>query len=135
MLGPRTIFPPTHDQLKNIIAFLTSETDTTLVPCPLPVEATKLNPPRWNRYHATKYFNIFRNRYDSRLPSYFLWPDNYSSTDFPELGDEIWLLNHRYQVANGEVELDGARVAEAEEGMKNITPSSPFYHDVEKKYL
>lgn len=116
-------------------AFLNPEPGTDPISCPFPIRATKHNRPRYDRYHGTKYFNIYRNWYDHRVPSYFLRRDTCSSNDYPEIEDELWLHEHTHQVAAGLVEWDAARVAEAKDNLKKITPSSPLWYDVEKKYI
>ncbi len=126
--GPVTIYPPTPEQFQKLVCFLEPEPGTAANP--LPIRATKLNRPRWYRYHATKYFHIFRNKYDSRLPLRFPWPDRITGKNFPELDDRLWLMNHHFQAENNGVPLDKAAVAAAEESMRNITPSSPLWdHD------
>ncbi|KAK3942857.1 hypothetical protein QBC46DRAFT_457253 [Diplogelasinospora grovesii] len=126
--SPRTLFPPTPDQFQRFVDFLQSEKSGsgTASSCPLPIRPTKHNRPRWFHYHASKYFHIFRDKYDSRHPEFFLWPERPSITDFPEMADHAWWTVHQLEVAMGEVQLDEAAVAAAMESMKNITISSPL---------
>jgi hypothetical protein len=129
LFGPNTLFPPTPDQLESIISFLSSSSKGAAPgSCPFPVKATEHNRPRWSHYHAAKYFNIYRNRYDHRLPEFDLglgcvW----RGSDWPELNDESWIMHHFYQVSMKEVKLDEAAVAAASERMKLVTPGSPFW--------
>ncbi|KAI1868788.1 hypothetical protein JX265_006767 [Neoarthrinium moseri] len=135
--GPITIFPPTVDQLEKLVSFLgleSEDSDAASTACPLPILASKFNRPRWYRYHATKYFHIFRDKYDSRLPLRFPWPDKLVGKDFPELDDQLWLMNHEDQVANDHVPLDEAAVTAAKQRLKNITPSSPLW-GYDERYL
>ncbi len=57
-----------------------------------------------------------------------------SAKDFPEINDQLWLMNHEYQVENDGVPFDEAAVAAAKESMKNITPSSPLW-GYDERYL
>ncbi|KAK7716108.1 hypothetical protein SLS64_003260 [Diaporthe eres] len=78
------------------------------------------------RYHADdaiSRFNIFRDRYERKEP-----PNRCDSRingwNWPEVAYEINLMNLRAARAQGEP-VDDAEIAEAEEGIKRITPSSP----------
>jgi hypothetical protein len=123
--GPYTIYPLTKEQFDILTSFLTSPKSD--IACPLPIHATKENRPRYDPYHATKYFHIYRNRYEQRLPVEYWWPENPSVRDYPEVEDHLWLQNHMYQVAVGRKLLDAAAVEAAKERLKKVSPSSPLW--------
>ncbi|KAK3942858.1 hypothetical protein QBC46DRAFT_255539 [Diplogelasinospora grovesii] len=129
---PRTLFPPTAEQFSSLVAFLLSEQtakegtaeQTTGTECPLPIRASSLNGPRFLRYHATKYFHIFRDKYDSRLPEWYAeFNCSSSSLDFPEIEDELALLRGE----DDDGPLDETKRAARIAGLRNITPSSPLW--------
>ncbi|KAI0521166.1 hypothetical protein F5B22DRAFT_597948 [Xylaria bambusicola] len=132
--GPRTMYPPTADQLDKLIQFLLSSSCAT-VECPLPIMASKLNRPRYYRYHATKYFHIFRDKYDSRLPEWFVRPGGcvIYPIDFPEVEDEN-IIMLQVMWADG-TPPDEDVIAAARERLKVITPSSPCWPHDDKRYI
>ncbi|KAI1362412.1 hypothetical protein F5Y08DRAFT_312047 [Xylaria arbuscula] len=135
--GPTTMYSPTVDQLEDLMKFLRSDPGEP-ASCPLPIRASKLNRPRFYRYHATKYFHIFRDRYDSRLPERFvdpggcvLWPG-----DWPEIEDEYFLFAHPMESLQNGTPIDEAAMAAAKERLKNITPSSPLWRPIhDERYI
>ncbi|KAI1327187.1 hypothetical protein F5Y16DRAFT_410527 [Xylariaceae sp. FL0255] len=88
-----------------------------------------LNRPRYYRYHATKYFHIFRNKYDSRLPEWFIDLGGcvLSPHDWPELEDDRWLLDYRMESGMNGVPQDEAAVEVAMKRRSNMMPSSPLW--------
>ncbi|KAI1735729.1 hypothetical protein F4680DRAFT_434330 [Xylaria scruposa] len=132
--GTSTMYSPTADQFDNLIKFLLSDPSAP-TECPLPIRASKLNRPRYYRYHATKYFHIFRDKYDSRLPAWFVRPDyRRAPVDFPEIEDDNWLLRHTMEAYESGTPRDEAAIAAALERMKNITPSSPLWPHDDTRY-
>ncbi|EJT69188.1 hypothetical protein GGTG_13297 [Gaeumannomyces tritici R3-111a-1] len=58
--GPFTLYPPTDDQLRALLAFLKSP----LGQDPLPILASDLNRYRWDPFYAMRDHHIFRDRYE-----------------------------------------------------------------------
>ncbi|KAI1260612.1 hypothetical protein F5Y18DRAFT_420061 [Xylariaceae sp. FL1019] len=133
--GPTTMYSPTPEQLSTLVHFLLSEPSST-VECPLPIRASNLNRPRFYRYHATKYFHIFRDKYDSRLPAWFLDTSGCARNprDFPELEDEHKLLDLTMSAYQSGTQPDEHRIVAIKERLKNITPSSPLWPIDDPKY-
>ncbi|KAI7779212.1 hypothetical protein LA080_001060 [Diaporthe eres] len=91
--------------------------------CPIPIRASLRNGWRYHADDAISRFNIFRDRYERKeLPS--RCESRINGWNWPEVAYEINLLNLRAAGAQGEP-VDDAEIAEAEEGIKRITPSSP----------
>ncbi|KAI0145631.1 hypothetical protein GGR57DRAFT_480146 [Xylariaceae sp. FL1272] len=126
--GPTTMYSPTPEQFNTLVQFLLSDRSST-TECPLPIRASNLNRPRFYRYHATKYFHIFRDKYDSRLPAWFLDTSGCARNprDFPELEDEHKLLDLTMSAYQSGTQPDDHAVAAIKESLKNITPSSPLW--------
>ncbi|EFY99097.1 hypothetical protein X797_002579 [Metarhizium robertsii] len=110
----------------NVISFLLAG-EGHVRPCPFPIRGTPDNRPRFDPYHAMKYFKIYRNRYERLLPL-ILWRRHiFSSTDYPELDDRRRLMYHLYEVGSGEAERDDELVRYYEERLRLISPSSPIW--------
>ncbi|KAI1331896.1 hypothetical protein F5Y16DRAFT_359527 [Xylariaceae sp. FL0255] len=126
--GPTTMYSPTPEQFNDLINFLQSDAQGATV-CPLPIRASNLNRPRYYRYHATKYFHIFRDKYDSRLPAWFVHPGGcvQSPIDFPEIEDQNRIFLQTMRVTGNGGPQDETAILAAVERLKNITPSSPLW--------
>lgn len=122
--GPKTIYPLTPDQLNNLITFSLSEKAPT---SPFPIRGTPDNRPRYDPYHAMKYFSIYRNTYERLLPSKLRRRDVFTSNDYPELDDRRRLMLHLYEVGSGEAQRDDKLVRFYEERLKLVSPSSPLW--------
>ncbi|RFU31839.1 hypothetical protein B7463_g4506, partial [Scytalidium lignicola] len=124
---PRTIYPPTTVQYEALLAFLLSMRDPKTPP-PLPIYATRMNRWRYDPYGAMARFHIFRDRYERKLPeSRPQGPSTQNSIDWPEFIDEMFLIRQSIAHSRGEP-IDDVAVAEANERMNQITPSSPCWH-------
>ena len=131
--SPRTIFPPTQEQFNGLIQYLLScgEEENPLAQhkgqptCPLPILPSLQNYWRWDPWDAFACFHIFRDRYERRVSQTKPKQGNRRATDWPEIGDELflWMAYCDHQAGNP---VDESRVAAAREGMKKITPSSPL---------
>ncbi|KAI0005225.1 hypothetical protein F4779DRAFT_621142 [Xylariaceae sp. FL0662B] len=122
--GPRTLYPPTESQYRDLIRFLLSESGRD--PCPLPLLDSRDNRPRYEAYDAFAYFHIFRDRYERELPPERKIKDVCNAQDFPEMEDYYYIIDQEWARASGEP-IDEAKFAAAEERMRNITPSSPYW--------
>ncbi|CAJ2500533.1 Uu.00g033860.m01.CDS01 [Anthostomella pinea] len=122
--GPRTLYPPTESQHRELMKFLLSEPGTD--PCPLPLLDSMDNRPRYEAYDAFAYFHVFRDRYERVLPPERRIKDVCSTQDFPEIADRRYIIEKHWARATGE-SIDEAELAAAEERLRNITPSSPCW--------
>ncbi|KAH9893008.1 hypothetical protein F4778DRAFT_304514 [Xylariomycetidae sp. FL2044] len=125
LLGPRTLYPPTESQHRDLIEFLLSEPSQG-TSCPLPLLDSFDNRPRYEAYDAFAYFHIFRDRYERELPSERRVKCTCSSLDFPEIEDRQYIFEQMLAQAMGQP-IDEAKLAAAQERMLNITPSSPCW--------
>jgi hypothetical protein len=50
-----------------------------------------------------------------------------SARDYPEIEDDLWLINQMYEVSIGSKALDEAAVEAATERLKKVSPSSPLW--------
>lgn len=126
--GPRTLYPPTEEQLGALIAFLLTSSDDT-PPCPLPIRATTLNRPRWHPYHAFAEYHIFRDRHERVVPPQPpVHRDVRSGVDWPELNDQHVLGLRGLLDSDGAPYVTEEQLVAAEAGIHNITPSSPLWH-------
>ncbi|KAJ3524581.1 hypothetical protein NM208_g12004 [Fusarium decemcellulare] len=125
--GPRTLYPPTQEQFDSLVGFLLSGPDED-VPCPLPIQGTEDNRPRWSPYHALAKYHIFRDKYERKLPPE---PPKRGCTivnaDWPELRDEYIVVHKDFIRSTGgqltDEEIDAARAR-----LREVTPSSPCWH-------
>ncbi|KAH8758879.1 hypothetical protein F5883DRAFT_565166 [Diaporthe sp. PMI_573] len=120
--SPLTLFPPTSDQFKSLVQFLLQPGSG---PCPLPIEASRLNGYRYHPDDAISRFNIFRDRYERKEPpirsTHHSWNN---SRNWPEMEYLFEFIALQEKRAQG-IEIDEAELNAAEEGMRRITPSSP----------
>ncbi|KAI1505917.1 hypothetical protein F5X99DRAFT_175152 [Biscogniauxia marginata] len=123
--GPRTLYPPTESQHRDLIRFLLSESGQDT--CSLPLLDSVDNRPRYEAYDAFAYFHIFRDRYEKELPPERQVKDVCSAVDFPEIEDQHYIVEQTWARALGEP-IDEAKLAAAEERLRNITPSSPCWN-------
>lgn len=119
--APLTLFPPTSDQFDSLIRFLLQP---DAGPCPLPIEASRLNGYRYHPHDAITRFNIFRDRYERKEPptrsTHHKWNN---ATNWPEVEWQFEWITLQEKRAQG-IEIDEAELTAAEEGMQRITPSS-----------
>lgn len=124
--GPSTLFPPTTEQFESLTQYLLAS-DTVQTQdrgsCPIPIRASLHNGWRYHADDAISRFNIFRDRYERKEPP-SRCDSRINGWNWPEVAHEINLLNLRAARAQGEP-VDDAEIADAEEGTKRITPSSP----------
>lgn len=132
--SPFTLFPPTVDQFESLARFLlsplhdgpTKQTPSN-ISVPLPITASSLNGWRYHPDDAMSRFNIFRDRYERIEPPTKRWSNSIrSAKNWPETGFEMTLMLSEIDRMDGKP-VDEAAVAEAEAGMKRITPSSPSW--------
>ncbi|RFU36296.1 hypothetical protein B7463_g95, partial [Scytalidium lignicola] len=109
--GPRTIYPLTDIQFKDLTNFLLSERDVAAPECPLPIHGSKFNRPRYDPYFAMKYFHIFRDRFERTLPAEHRRPHKFSDRDYPEIEDQLWILNHQFKAGEKGEPVDEAEMA------------------------
>lgn len=121
--GSRTIYPLTDDQFHQLTAYLVSESGEVV--CPLPIQASPSNRPRYNPWHAIKECHIFRNRYERRTLKEFPWPDTYSHVDYPEITDSLWQQNHMLHVQRG-APLNETELRAATQRLKLRSHPSPM---------
>lgn len=122
--APLTLFPPTSDQFDSLAKYLL-QSQSLAIPCPLPIEASRLNGYRYHPHDAISRFNIFRDRYEREEPptrsTHRIYMDG---RNWPEMEYLFQVLDLHSRRAQGE-QIDDAEIAEAEEGRRRITPSSP----------
>lgn len=129
--GPKTLYPPTEEQFKALVAFLLADSDhLEATPCPLPIHGTKINRPRWGADEAFAEHHIFRDRYERQVS--VIRPPRpcvIKDVDWPEHEDH-WFLFMQSQARYQGEEVDEEAIAAAQERLKNITPSSPLWRNV-----
>ncbi|KAM3427769.1 hypothetical protein MY4824_009225 [Beauveria thailandica] len=130
--GPRTLYPPTSIQFDNLMRFLLGEAElgcATPNPAPLPILASADNRWRWDAWEAFSRFHIFRDRYERGIkPTTKPRKDCRSATDWPEIADQLFVLNAMYDRREGKP-VNENEVRAAEERLRQITPSSPVWND------
>ncbi|KAG6354041.1 hypothetical protein INS49_005012 [Diaporthe citri] len=135
--SPFTLFPPTDDQFESLVRFLmsplqdgpTADQKPSSRSVQLPIKASSLNGWRYHPDGAMCRFNIFRDRYERLEPPTKRWSNSIlSGTNWPETGYEMTLMLLDIDRRNGKP-VDEAVVAEAQAGIKRITPSSPIWPD------
>ncbi|XWW97770.1 hypothetical protein V2A60_005757 [Cordyceps javanica] len=98
-------------------------------PAPLPILASADNRWRWDAWEAFSRFHIFRDRYERGIkPTTKPRKDCQSATDWPEIADELFLVNAMYDRREGKP-VNENEVRAAEERLRQITPSSPVWND------
>ncbi|KLU90633.1 hypothetical protein MAPG_10485 [Magnaporthiopsis poae ATCC 64411] len=120
--GPFTLYPPTDDQLRALLAFLKSPQAQD---GPLPILASDLNRYRWDPYYAMKDHHIFRDRYERCNTEGHKSTWRWGAKHWPELRDRHLLLLaalHRYR---GLPAPDEDMVTAAEEGLKRLLRRRP----------
>ncbi|KAM3475331.1 hypothetical protein MY5147_003820 [Beauveria neobassiana] len=98
---------------------------------PLPILASADNRWRWDAWEAFSRFHIFRDRYEQRIkPTTTTKPrkDCPSVTDWPEIADQLFLINAMYDRQAGKP-VNENEVMAAKERLCQITPSSPVWND------
>ncbi|KPM42479.1 hypothetical protein AK830_g4052 [Neonectria ditissima] len=128
--GPSTLYPPTPEQFNSLVNFLLADTEARkTTPFPLPIHGTSQNIPRWRPYEAFVDQHIFRDRYERKLPAQR--PEisfhRLRNVDWPELGDEMYLLGQYQEMWQG-LPYDVEGVAAAQERLTKVTPSSPVWN-------
>ncbi|KAH7121478.1 hypothetical protein EDB81DRAFT_766293 [Dactylonectria macrodidyma] len=126
IFDPKTIYPPTEEQFDALVDFLLGGPNNTA--CPLPIQGTRLNRPRWDPDHAIARFHIFRDKWERKIPAAPLQHECVrNSKDWPELDDrnlvQIQLTNRQWGAP-----VDEEALAAAEERLKLVTPSSPCWN-------
>lgn len=120
--APLTLFPPTSDQFGSLVRFLLHPDDG---PCPLPIEASRLDGYRYHPDDAISRFNIFRDRYERNEPPTRSTHRRFmDGRNWPEMEYPFRWIDLPEKCAQG-IEIDESEMAAAEEGMRRITPSSP----------
>ncbi|EJT79390.1 hypothetical protein GGTG_04474 [Gaeumannomyces tritici R3-111a-1] len=123
--GPFTLYPPTDDQLRALLAFLKSPLEQD----PLPILASDLNRYRWDPFYAMRDHHIFRDRYERYNTEGHRSTWRWGSTHWPELADQQLLMRAALLRASGMPAPDEGRLRAAKDGLKKITPTSPVWHD------
>ncbi|OAR01351.1 hypothetical protein LLEC1_07781 [Akanthomyces lecanii] len=130
--GPRTLYPPTSLQFDNLMRFLLGEAElgsATPGPAPLPILASADNRWRWDVWEAFSGFHIFRDRHERGIrPATRPRKDCLSAVDWPEIADQLFLVNVMYDRQQGKP-VDENEVRAAEERLLEITPSSPVWKE------
>ncbi|EJP66098.1 uncharacterized protein BBA_05069 [Beauveria bassiana ARSEF 2860] len=131
--GPQTLYPPTPLQFDNLMRFLLSEAELGYMTSnpPLPILASADNRWRWDAWEAFSRFHIFRDRYEQRIkPTTTTKPRKNcpSVTDWPEIADQLFLINAMYDRQAGKP-VNENEVMAAKERLCQITPSSPVWND------
>ncbi|KAI1070987.1 hypothetical protein LB507_011069, partial [Fusarium sp. FIESC RH6] len=127
--GPYTLFPLTTEQFQSLLDFLLRDDSGTKKPeNPLPLRATSRNKWRWSEWDAIALHHIFRDKYERSFSPSRPRPDYRSSMDWPEIADDLYLINEMHNHRNGEP-IDKERIRTALENLKQITPSSPCWPD------
>ncbi|KAH8777578.1 hypothetical protein F5883DRAFT_409655, partial [Diaporthe sp. PMI_573] len=123
-----TISPPTEDQFNNLFAFLLLPNPGT-TQASLPIAITQANRWRWEPYEAMATYHIFRDRYERKLPPHESYQRKHSvrAKDWPELAEVVML---RREAMGGE-HVEEAEMSAAKERLKQITPSSRYWNQVE----
>ncbi|EJT69124.1 hypothetical protein GGTG_13234 [Gaeumannomyces tritici R3-111a-1] len=124
--GPFTLYPPTDDQLRALLAFLKSPPGQDN---PLPILASDLNRYRWDPYYAMKDHHIFRDRYERYNTEGHKSTWRWGFRHWPELYDQQVLLQAALHHVKDQPGPDEDEVKAAEEGLKKITPTSPVWHN------
>ena len=124
--GPFTLYPPTDDQLRALLAFLKSSLGQGN---PLPILASDLNRYRWDPYYAMKDHHIFRDRYERCNTEGYKSTRRWGARHWPELADQQFLLQAALQRALGQPAPDENEVRAAKERLKKITSTSPVWHN------
>lgn len=109
--------------------FLLGEADPGSMPgpAPLPILASADNRWRWDARDAFSRSHIFRDRYEQGTkPTAMPRKDCRSATDWPEIADQLFLLNAMYDRRQGKP-VNENEVRAAEERLCQITPSSPVW--------
>ncbi|ERT01687.1 hypothetical protein HMPREF1624_02940 [Sporothrix schenckii ATCC 58251] len=122
-----SLYPPTEDQLKALMAFFTSTAAASLPPeaSPLPV-VSKDNRWRWDAGFAFLHWNIFRDRYERHVgQNYRPYRHKMPSSMWPEVGDDNEIFRQFVIEHGGLGPVDHAAIATAKENLKKITPTSP----------
>ncbi|POR31120.1 Uncharacterized protein TPAR_08694 [Tolypocladium paradoxum] len=126
--GPMTIYPLTNSQWHAFASFLTSDAAAAAnMPCPLPLQATSQNLPRYTLYFAMKYQHIFRDRFAFRLPARFEFPDSrdISEVDYPEREDNDWVITHTLDRYQGK-QIDEEEMARRIAVLHSCQPGNPY---------
>lgn len=125
--GPSTFCSPTPEQFTSFVAFLLADPDQVKsLHHPLPIHGTSANRPRWHPYYALQRFHIFRDKYERELlASLPGWRCMLSDLDWPELLDDMILVEHAQAEARGD-SVDEEEARAAREGLTNVTPASPL---------
>lgn len=132
--APFTLFPPTADQFESLAQFLLSpleDAQNTLGNSsgPLPIQASALNGWRYHPDDAMSRYHIFRDRYERIEPPTVRWSSYIrNAKNWPETGYEMTLMLLEIDRRDGKP-VDEAKIAEAQEGIKRITPSSPNWRE------
>ncbi|RKK99357.1 hypothetical protein BFJ68_g13233 [Fusarium oxysporum] len=133
--GPRTIYPPTDQQFEQMIHFLLDDSDShdTASSHPFPILATSQNRWRWDPWEAMAHYNIYRDRFERKISSSKGRPCVLNSIDWPEVKDDLYLINAMHDRLEGKP-VDEDEIAAAKEGLTKITPSSPLWSNEVRRY-
>lgn len=123
-----TLFPPTPDQFNALMRFLLSNEDQN-AECPLLIQGTKHNRPRWDPNKAFAHHHMFRDKYERNvLPEPRHGQDVWDSIHWPELDDSRVLSLVHCPRTDGTPWVTDEQVAEAKANIWNITPTSPLWN-------
>ncbi|KAM0209437.1 hypothetical protein ACHAQI_006484 [Fusarium lateritium] len=132
--GPYTLFPLTTDQFQALTDFLLGDADSPdSKESPLPFRASSKNRWRWDDWDAIAKYHIFRDKYE-RYAQPTKPPPNYrSSIDWPEIADDLYLIDAMHEHWNGRP-MDTDEIRAALERLQQITPSSPVWENRETRH-
>jgi hypothetical protein len=117
-----------------LINFLLGDPDSAdFEESPLPFRASSKNRWRWDDWDAIARYHIFRDKYE-RYAQPTKPPPNYrSSIDWPEIADDLFLVDAMHEHWNGRP-VDKDEIRAALERLKQITPSSPVWENRETRH-
>ncbi|KAK5999097.1 hypothetical protein PT974_01485 [Cladobotryum mycophilum] len=126
--GVVTIYPPTAEQFDHLTTFLLDERaeHDPAADCPFPILATLQNRWRWDPWDAISRFHIFRDKYERKVSSTKPKPSWSRVSDWPELGDDLWIINALWERREGK-DVSQDEIDAAKERIMQITPSSPLW--------
>ncbi|KAM0350577.1 hypothetical protein ACHAPU_003061 [Fusarium lateritium] len=132
--GPYTLFPLTTDQFSSVVDFLLGDPSSSGSPDgPFPLRASKENRWRWDDWDAIARYHIFRDKYERKYQSTKPPPNWRSSVDWPEIADDLYLIDAMHENWNGNP-VDKDEIRAALERLEEITPSSPCWGDQQVRH-
>ncbi|KAH6951521.1 hypothetical protein DER45DRAFT_510669 [Fusarium avenaceum] len=132
--GPYNLFPLTTDQFQTLIEFLLGDPDSAdSGESPFPFRASSKNRWRWDDWDAIARYHIFRDKYERYFQPTKPPPNYRSSIDWPEIADDLYLIDAMHEHWNGRP-VDKDEIRAALERLKQVTPSSPAWHNRETRH-